>query len=74
MIAKAYDISKINLKKNSILLLYGQNEGAKEEAIEKLKNKSKIDKIFSYDEKEILEKKKYYLMKFLQNLYLKTKK
>ena len=57
MIAKAYDISKINLKKNSILLLYGQNEGAKEEAIEKLKNKSKIDKIFSYDEKEILEKK-----------------
>ena len=48
MIIKAYELNKINLKQNNIYLLYGENEGLKNEVIndifkEFLKNNYKYD-------------------------------
>ena len=52
MILKSFDIEKINLNKFKIILLYGKNEGLKNETINKI-NKEKVS-VFNYDEKEII--------------------
>ena len=53
MITKSYELSKINLDQSPFILLYGKNEGFKNQAITQiLKNKDGISK---YEEKEILE-------------------
>ena len=48
MILKSYEITKINLNKNNLILFYGKNEALKDQAI-KLINKNK--QIFIFDEK-----------------------
>ena len=53
MILKSYEINKINLDNNKIILLYGKNEGHKNESI-KLITKKRVESI-NYEEKEILE-------------------
>ena len=58
MILKSYEITKINLKKNNLILFYGKNEALKDQAI-KLINKNK--QIFIFDEKEILENQNNFL-------------
>ena len=55
MILKSYEINKINLLKNRYLLLYGVNEGAKNEFTTEIVRKSKIKQILKFDEKQILE-------------------
>jgi DNA polymerase-3 subunit delta len=53
MITKSYELNKINLNQSPFILLYGKNEGFKNQAITQiLKNKDSISK---YEEKEILE-------------------
>ena len=53
MIIKSYEIHKIIIKNNPLILLYGKNEGLKNEALDILiKDKSNIS---IYDEKEILD-------------------
>ena len=55
MIIKYYDLRKLDLNKNNIILFYGQNSGAKEEEISKiLKIKNKL-KPHYYEEKEVIE-------------------
>ena len=58
MILKSYEITKINLNKNNLILFYGKNEALKDQAI-KLINKNK--QIFIFDEKEILENQNNFL-------------
>ena len=55
MILKSYEINKIDIKKNKIILFYGQNNGAKEEETSKLIKQDKDIKPNIYEEKEILE-------------------
>ena len=53
MIIKSYELNKINLDKNKFVLLYGKNEGLKNETINNfLKNKQNTVR---YEEKEVLE-------------------
>jgi DNA polymerase-3 subunit delta len=53
MIIKSFEINKINFDQNKLVLLYGKNEGFKNEAINNLvKDK---DEIIKYEEKEVLE-------------------
>ncbi len=61
MIFKSYEIKKINLKKNKIILFYGDNEGFKKEAIDTLISNSKIINIDKYDETQILENNNIFL-------------
>ena len=53
MIIKSYETNKIDFDQNKLILLYGKNEGLKNEVtINLLKNKNQI---IRYEEKEILE-------------------
>ena len=68
MIIKNYEIPKIDLKKNNYFLFYGNNEGLKEEIIRQKFEENYKDKIFRYEEKEILENK----IEFFDNILTKS--
>jgi len=66
MIIKSFEISKINLGLNNLFLLYGKNEGFKNEVTKNIiKNKNNI---LNYEEKEILENED----NFIENLLTKS--
>ena len=66
MILKAYEINKINLVKNKIILLYGKNNGLKNNFKKKLTENKK--NIFNYDQNDILDNENI----FYENLYSKS--
>ena len=55
MILKSFELSKIRLNEYKFYLLYGDNEGLKEETIKNLFEKNYPDKIQRYEEKEVLD-------------------
>ena len=55
MILKSYETNKIDLKFNKLILFYGQNQGSKEEEINKILTAHKDKNLSKYDEKEILD-------------------
>ena len=63
MIIKSFEIDKIKSNKNGLILLYGKNEGFKKEVLNKITKKKQ--KIFTYDEKEILDKEDF----FYENIF-----
>jgi len=66
MIIKSYELNKINLDKNKFVLLYGKNEGLKNETINNfLKNKQNTVR---YEEKEVLEN----LNNFIESLLTRS--
>ena len=66
MIVKFFEIHKINIKNTKKILLYGKNEGLKNEVIENIIKKK--ENIYNYEEKEILTDKNY----FLENIMSKS--
>ena len=73
MIVKAFEFNKINLNSNKIFLLYGENEGFKDELIKKIEKKFNKN-IFRYEEKEILENKENFFNGILtKSLFEKEK-
>ena len=72
MIIKSYEISKINLDQNKLVLLYGKNEGLKNEAINNLtKNKKEIT---TFEEKEILDNINEFIESLLSKSLFETEK
>ena len=72
MIIKSFEINKINTNKHSFILLYGKNEGLKNQTrINLLKNKNIT---FNYEENEIINNPDFFLKALIQNPYLKMKK
>ena len=66
MILKSFEIHKINLNTNYLVLFYGKNDGLKNETLDILiKDKNKVTK---YDEKEILDNKN----NFIENILSKS--
>src|SRR5210317_666716 len=61
MILKHYELNKINLENNKIILFYGNNNELKKKEIIQLNKKITNNEIFSYDEKEILENEDLFL-------------
>ena len=68
MILKSHEISKINLKKNNLVLFYGKNEGLKIEEISKIISTNLDKDILNYEEKEILENQN----NFIENILSKS--
>jgi DNA polymerase-3 subunit delta len=62
---KFYEIEKVNLELHKFLLLYGKNEGLKNEIIKKLI--SYKENTFVYDEKEILDNQDIFYENTLSN-------
>jgi len=55
MILKSFELGKLKLENYSFYLFYGDNEGLKEETIKNFFEKKYQDKIYRYEEKEILD-------------------
>jgi DNA polymerase-3 subunit delta len=55
MITKSFELNKLELNNYKFYLFYGDNEGLKEETIKNLFQKNYLDKIYRYEEKEILD-------------------
>ena len=55
MIIKSFELDKINVKNSNFYLFYGENEGYKNEAIEKIFKINISKNIYRYEEKEILD-------------------
>ena len=66
MILKQFEINKINLDKHKLILFYGKNEGLKNGASKNLTKN--IDKVYNYDERDILDDRE----NFLENIYNKS--
>ena len=73
MIIKSYELNRINLKKNSIYLLYGENEGLKNKVINDT-FKEFLKNIYKYDEKEILDNKENFFNNIFSKSFFETKK
>ncbi len=73
MIIKSYELNKINLKKNNIYLLYGENEGLKNKVINDIFKKFS-NNAYKYDEKEILDNKENFFNSVLSKSFFETKK
>ncbi len=56
MILKSFEVEKKNISKFKFFILYGENEGLKNEIINKIKNEQKTKEI-KYDETQILKNK-----------------
>jgi len=74
MIFKSFEINKINLNKNNFYLLYGENEGLKNEIIQKYFEQKYLKKINRYDEKEILENKENFFDNILSKSFFDNEK
>jgi DNA polymerase-3 subunit delta len=72
MIFKSHEINKINQNTNHIILLYGKNEGLKNEALNIL-NKDK-NNISNYEEKEILDNENVFIENILSKSLFEKKK
>ena len=72
MIIKSFETNKINLKFNSLILLYGKNEGLKNQVIaDLLKNKTNKE---SYEEKDILNNSNNFIESLLTNSLFENEK
>ena len=54
MILKSFELNKLDINKNNLVLLHGNNEGAKKEALSTIISKEK-KVILNYNEKQILD-------------------
>ena len=72
MIIKSFELKKINVKQNKLILFYGKNEGLKNEGINILiKDKNKIS---NYEEKEILDNENNFIENILSKSLFETEK
>ena len=74
MIIKSFELDKIDLKKNNIFLLYGENEGLKKQIIENSFKKNYSSKTFYYDESEILNDKDIFFDEILTKSFFENEK
>ena len=74
MILKSFELSKIKLNNYNFFLFYGDNEGLKEEIIKNLFEKNYPDKIYRYEEKEILDNKVLFFNSVLTKSFFDNEK
>ena len=71
MIIKYFQFNDDLFKKNNNFLFYGNNEGLKNQVIERIRKK---EEIFSYDEKEILDDQNNFIENILSKSLFEEKK
>ena len=74
MIIKNYEIQKIDLKKNKNFLLYGQNQGLKDEIIINVFKKKHKGSLYTYDESEILQNQDNFFNNILSRSFFENDK
>ena len=74
MIIKSYELNKIDLNTNKIFLMYGQNEGLKNEITKKYFINKFKGNIYRYDEKEIIDNNSDFFNGILSRSFFEEKK
>ena len=74
MIIKSFELNKINLKKNNIFLLYGENEGLKNDIIKNYFYNKFSNNIYRYEEKEILNDQELFFNNIMSKSFFDDKK
>ena len=74
MIVKSFELSKIKLNNHKFYLLYGDNEGLKEEIIKNLFEKNYQNNAYKYEEKEVLDNTNDFFNSVLTKSFFDNKK
>ena len=74
MIIKSFELNKIDLKKNQFFLLYGENQGLKNEIIEKNFKFNHSKNIYNYDEAEVLNNEANFFDNILSKSFFENEK
>ena len=74
MIFKTYDINKSNISKYNLFLFYGENQGLKEEVIEKNFKNNYLGEVLNYTESEILKDEDNFYNNILSNSFFNNEK
>ena len=74
MIVRSFDIKNINLKKNQIFLLYGSNEGLKNETIEKYFKKKYHERTYYYEENDVINNQESFFSNLLSKSFFDNDK
>jgi len=74
MIIKSYELNKINNYKCNLFLLYGENDGYKNDTIKNYFTNNFKEDIFKYDEKEILNDKSSFFSSIFTKSFFEEKK
>ena len=72
MIIKTFELEKINIEKKKFFLIYGDNQGHKNETIEKYFTGKYRNKIFNYEENEILQNKEMFFNTILTKSFFEN--
>ena len=74
MIVKHFELNKIDLKKNCFFLFHGENQGLKNEIIEKKFKQNYTDNVYYYDESEVLQNKDNFYNQILSKSFFENEK
>ena len=74
MIIKSFELNKINLKKNNIFLLYGENQGLKNDIIKNYFYNKFSNNIYRYEEEEILNDQELFFNNIMSKSFFDDKK
>jgi len=74
MIIKSFELNKLELNNYKFYLFYGDNEGSKEETIKNIFEQNYLNKIYRYEEKEILDNKDNFFNSILTKSFFDNEK
>ena len=74
MIIKTFEIDRVDLKKNNFFLLYGENQGHKNEVINNKFKKLFPNSIYQYEESEIISKQENFFNEILSKSFFDNEK
>ena len=74
MILKSYELNKFDFNKCDFYLLYGENDGFKQEIIKSKTNKRYKENIYRYDEKQIFDNLENFYNTILSNSFFENEK
>lgn len=74
MIIKNYEINKINVNKNRNFLLYGENQGLKDEIISSTFKKNYQGAVYSYEESDLIKNKENFFSTLLTRSFFDNEK
>ena len=74
MIIKSFELTKIDLKKNSFFLFYGENTGHKKQVIDEKFKKFFKDNIYFYEESEIIKNEENFFNEILSKSFFESEK
>ena len=74
MIIKSFELEKIDLKNKYFFLLYGENQGYKNQIIEKKFKKLYTENIYNYEESEILNNEEVFFNNILSKSFFENEK